>query len=292
MDLKLALVSDLHFGPEAHFSGKLRKLTAAAPDLTAAFVDRMNRAIKPDLVVNLGDDIEDEGLEVDRARYRSCVDLLRGASAELVNVAGNHDTIHLSPADLLAAWGGPSGDLAGRGAPDERGAPRLYASFDRGGVHFIVLHTRERKDRDVTVGRAQLDWLAADLAEAEGRPVIVLMHHSAADQDLRGNRWFEGSPHICLVRERRSIRALLEAHGSVLAVFNGHLHWNHVDVIEGIPYITLQSLIENLDDDAPGRPAAAHAVVHVTGRRVGVVIEGAERARYQFDRPRTRARRA
>ncbi len=81
------------------------------------------------------------------------------------------------------------------------------------------------------------------------------MHHSAADQDLRGNRWFEGSPHLCLVRERRAMRRLFEEHG-VLAVFNGHLHWNHLDVIRGIPYVTLQSLIENLDDDAPGRAAA------------------------------------
>ncbi len=110
------------------------------------------------------------------------------------------------------------------------------------------------------------------------------MHHSAADQDLRGNRWFEGRAHVCLVRERRKIRALLEAHGDVRAVFNGHLHWNHLDLIAGIPYVTVQSLIENLDDDAPGRAAAAHAVVRVSDRRIVVEIEGAERARYQFDR--------
>ena len=110
------------------------------------------------------------------------------------------------------------------------------------------------------------------------------MHHSAADQDLRGNRWFEGSPHLCLVRERRRLRALFAEHGEVRAVFNGHLHWNHLDVIEGIPYVTLQSLIENLDDDAPGRAAAAHAVARISERRIVVEVHGAERARYQFDR--------
>ncbi len=56
-ELLLALITDLHFGPEARFGGKLRKLTAHAGDLTRAFVDRMNREVKPDLVVNLGDDI-------------------------------------------------------------------------------------------------------------------------------------------------------------------------------------------------------------------------------------------
>ncbi len=219
MDLTIALVTDLHFGPEARFAGKLRKLTAHAGDLARAFVERMNREIRPDLVVNLGDDIEDESPEADRARYAECQGILRSVSAELVNVAGNHDTIHLGAADLAA----------------------------------------------------------------HPEPTIVLMHHSAADQDLSGNRWFEGLPHICLVRERRRIRALLEGHGDVRAVFNGHLHWNHLDVIGGLPYVTLQSLIENLDDDAPGRAAAAHAVVRLSPRRIVVEVEGAERARYQFD---------
>jgi 3',5'-cyclic AMP phosphodiesterase CpdA len=271
-ELTVGLVTHLHFGPEAAWRGKLRKLTAHAGDLARAFVDRMNHEVKPDLVVNLGDDIEDESPEADRARYGECQRILRGADAELVNVAGNHDTINLAPAELLGVWG-----------RDRAGGEELYSSFDRGGFHFVVLHTRERKDHDVSIGEAQLAWLEADLAVHPG-PTVVLMHHSAADQDLRGSRWFEGRPHACLVRERRKIRALLEGHGEVRAVFNGHLHWNHLDVIGGLPYVTIQSLIENLDDDRPGRAAAAHAVVRLSDKRVVVEVEGAERARYQFDR--------
>lgn len=270
--LTFALISDLHFGPQARFDGKLRKLTEQAEALTRAFVARMNDEVKPDLVVNLGDDIEDESPSADQARYAECVGILRGAKAELVNVAGNHDVVHLPSAFLRAAWGLP---------PE---GP-LYSSFDRGGFHFVVLHTRERKDLDVSVGQEQLEWLAADLA-AHPAPTIGLMHHSAADQELRGNRWFEGRPHICLVRERRAIRELFADHGDVRAVFNGHLHWNHLDLIDGIPYVTVQSLVENLDDDAPGRPAAAHAVVRVTDKRIVVELEGAEHARYQFDHRR------
>ena len=75
---------------------------------------------------------------------------------------------------------------------------------------------------------------------------------------------------------------LFRQHG-VRAVFNGHLHWNHLDVIDGIPYVTLQSLIENVDEDAPGRAAAAHAVVRLSPGRIVVEVEGAERARYQID---------
>ena len=270
MDLTLGLVTDLHFGPEVRYRGKLRKLSAHAGALAGAFVERMNGEVKPDLVVNLGDDIEDESPAADRARYAEALDVLRGCHAEVVHVAGNHDTIHLAKEDLLSIWG-----------RDPRG--ELHSSFDRGGHHFVVLHTRERKDHDVSVGEEQLAWLAEDLAAHPG-PTVALMHHSAADQDLTGNRWFEGSPHICLVRERRKLRALFEQHGDVRAVFNGHLHWNHLDLVGGLPYVTLQSLVENLDDDAPGRAAAAHAVVRLSKKRVVVEVEGAERARYQFDR--------
>jgi 3',5'-cyclic AMP phosphodiesterase CpdA len=274
-ELIVAFVTDLHFGPEAKFGGKLRKLTAHAPELARAFVRRMNEEVHPHLIVNLGDDLEDESLEADRERYQSCQSILREAEAELINVAGNHDTVFLRARDLLDIWGR---------APDDHGkAPdgALYGSFDRHGIHFVVLHTREKKDYDVTIGVEQLAWLELDLDAHKG-PTIVLMHHSAADQDLRGNRWFEGSPHICLVRERRAIRRLLKAHGNVKVVFNGHLHWNHLDVIDGIAYVTVQSLIENLDDDAPGRPAAAHAIARITAERVVVEIAGAETARYQF----------
>ncbi len=280
VDLIFALCTDLHFGPEALYKGKLRKLSAQAGKLLGDFVDRMNQEVHPAFIVNLGDDIEDESPEADHARYGECMAILGRAKGDLIHVAGNHDTVHLGEEDLLALWA--------RRADGQPAATSLYRSFDRAGLHFVVLHTRELKDRSVTVGDEQLAWLAADL-KASPRPTVVFMHHSAGDQHLVGNRWFEGRPNICLVQERKALRSILESASldggrKVLAVFNGHLHWNHLDLIGGIPYVTLQSLIENLDDDAPGRPAAAHAVVRVGRARIVVEVSGAEQVRYQFDR--------
>jgi hypothetical protein len=42
-------------------------------------------------------------------------------------------------------------------------------------------------------------------------------------------------------------------------------------------------LIENVHDDAPGEPAAAHAVVTLTAKRLLVEVHGAQPAQYQFD---------
>jgi 3',5'-cyclic AMP phosphodiesterase CpdA len=266
-DLTLGIVTDLHFGPEASHEGKLRKLTHQAGDLARAFVQRMNHEVQPDLVVNLGDDIEDESREMDLARYGECQAILAGVAAPLVNVAGNHDLIHLNRDDLARFW--------------NRSGP-LYYSRDVRGWHLVVLHTIERQDVDIRIPQAQLEWLRADLAAAQA-PTVVLMHHSASEQSLDDSRWWPGRSHLALVKERAELRSIFEESGLVRAVFNGHLHWNHLDVISGIPYVTVQSLIENLDEDAPGRAAAACAVVRLSERRMVVRVLGNDPARYQVE---------
>ena len=272
MALRIGFVTDLHFGtlrPRAFHEGKLRKLTHHAAALTKEVVRTMNDVVKPDLFVNLGDDIEDEGREVDLARYEECQAILRTANAELVNVAGNHDTIHLNREDLNRIW--------------QREEPQpLFYSFDRKGFHIAVLHTLERKDVEVRIPHAQLEWLENDLASTT-LPVVVLMHHSASEQDLEDSLWFHGLAHLALVKERAELRGILEKRGNVRAVFNGHVHRNHLDVIRGIPYVTIQSLIENLDEDAPGRPSAAWGVATIDAQRLVVRVGGNDPARYQID---------
>lgn len=265
--LTLGFVTDLHFGPAAYHDGKLRKLTHHAADLTRGVVRAMNDEVRPDLLVNLGDDIEDESREADLARYTECQDILRSAKTELINVAGNHDTINLGKDELNRVW--------------RRDGPLFY-SLDRGGFHLVVLHTLERKDVEVRIPQAQLEWLEADLARTE-LPTVVLMHHSASEQDLEDSFWFRGLAHLARVKERAELRRILEASGKVRAVFNGHVHRNHFDVIRGIPYVTVQSLIENLDEDAPGRPAATYAVATITQARITIRVRGNDPARYQID---------
>lgn len=266
MSLSIGFVTDLHFGPLAYHEGKLRKLTHHAAELTRQVVGAMNEVFHPDLLVNLGDDIEDESRDADLARYEQCQGILRTAKAELINVAGNHDTVHLNRDDMTRLWGREG---------------TLFYSLERGGFHLAILHTMERKDRDVQIPEAQLEWLRNDLAHS-ALPVVVLMHHSASEQDLTDSLWFKGSEHLALVQQRAELRRILEDSGKVRAVFNGHVHRNHVDVIHNIPYVSIQSLTENLDDDAPGRPAGAHAIATLTGSSITVRVHGNDRAHYRF----------
>lgn len=265
------VVTDIHFGPEAFFEGRLRKLTAHAPELATAFAERMRREVRPDLVIHLGDAIEDASPADDLARYHACLAHLEAWGGPVTHIAGNHDLIHLRAEDLRRAWG--MGSTPGP----------LYRSFDVGPLRVLCLHTHEEKDVRVYLDEPQLAWVDDELARHAERDVMVLMHHSAADQDTRDNRWFSRCPHLALVDNRRELRTRLARHGRVRLVLNGHLHWNHVAVHHGIPFLTLQSLVENLDDDAPGRAAAAHAVVRVHHDHLTVDIAGAAPAHHRFD---------
>lgn len=272
--MRFALVSDVHFGPLAYHDGKLRKMTHQAGALTRRFVDRMNGIERPELVVNLGDVIEDKSRDDDLENYGRFVQIMRDLEAEVIHVPGNHDTINLTEADLRSLW--------------QQDHPLFYA-HDFGGIHWVILRTIEIKDTAVHLPEEQLSWIEEHLAAAPF-PTIVLMHHPASDMVLEGNRWFESAPHICRVAERKRLRRILETSGKVVAVFNGHVHWNHFDMIESIPYITLQSLTENVDDDAPGRPAGAFAVCDIDERRLVVHVHGVESARYQIERSASAAR--
>src|ERR1044071_3020858 len=98
--MRFALISDVHFGPPASHQGKLRKLTHLSESLVESFARRMQQELQPDLVINLGDVLEDEAAEADRMRYARFVELLAGIGKPVLHVAGNHDTIHLTPDEL------------------------------------------------------------------------------------------------------------------------------------------------------------------------------------------------
>lgn len=263
--MRFALLTDVHFGPKASFEGKLRKLSHHAARLTGEFVARMNDVEHPELVVNLGDVVEDESPEADEAAYRTFIELLAPLTCPVLHVAGNHESMNLGDADLARLW---------------KQEQPLHYSRVIGGIRFVVLRTRHRGQTDVHLPEEQVRWLTDVLHDSPER-CVVLVHHPLGEMDLYGNRWFYEWPHICLVAERARVRRIISASRKVIGVFNGHAHWNHCALLDGIPYITLQSMTENVLDDAPGLPARTYAIADVDDGMLRVRVEGEHPARYE-----------
>ena len=272
--VRFAAVTDLHFGRAVPHRGVDRKLTVHAPALTAAFVADMNRRVRPDFVVVLGDVIEDEAPQADLDNYTEAVAILSGLNMPVRYVYGNHDLVNLTHDQLLTI----SGEIA------------LNSSFDVKGWHLVRLHSTasfERPDRSggepglrADIAPEHLDWLDQDLAAAS-QPTIIFTHFSAADLNLTGQFWFEDALDQALLANRAEVRDVLESHDVTMAM-NGHVHWNNHTVHNGISYITIQSLIENATGD--GEPAAAWAVVEAEATHLEVTVSGREPARYRVPR--------
>ena len=216
-----------------------------------------------DLIVNVGDAID--LLENDPI---SPADHLGGVR-EIVErcgvphhlVLGNHDVACLSKPDLLARSG-----AAGK-------APTC--SFNRGGVHFVVLDTNRFEDGsdyapdnmpedwgDSWLGDAQLAWLADDLAAAGKKPTIIFSHAELGERITADGE----DPHVA--KDAAAARVIIESAPNVRAVIAGHNHAGRFAEFGGIPHITLSAMCEG-----PFPERNAYAILHVH-RDGNIELEG------------------
>ena len=281
MILKIGIVGDMHLGPLAYFRGELRKMGSESEEQTARFVKAMNETFKPDIVLNLGDIIQEVGdPELDLGRYRRIFTILEGLDAPIYPTVGNHDLIGMTREELLPLWHEQT--AFGRLEANQRGAEgRLYYRFQAGEFEFLVLESHEERTKYIALDEEQIAWLERSLLNGTG-PVVVVVHHSLADQDTTGSVWFEDYPQLALIRERVRVRELMASSGRVVAVINGHLHRNNITWHDEIPYITVQSLIENMTGGAEGKACEAWGEGELTAERLKLDVVGLDPARWDL----------
>jgi 3',5'-cyclic AMP phosphodiesterase CpdA len=229
--LRVGLMTDLHYADKE--PTKTRFYREALAKLDEA-VEHMNRE-KPALVVELGDFIDQaDSVEKEIEWLKTMESHFARLSMPRHYVLGNHCVGTLTKQEFAQhtkAMGG-------------------YASFESGGVTFLMLDACFREDgtpyerknfhwQDANLPKAELSWLESELSQASG-PVIVLAHQRL-DLD---------KAHA--VRNAAEVRALLEKSGKVLAVFQGHSHKNDYQQIAGIHYTTLVAMVEGSGTENSG----------------------------------------
>ena len=121
-----------------------------------------------------------------------------------------------------------------------------------------------------------INELEEQLREGSG-PALLFSHHPLGSPDLTGNIWFEHRPHLALLDKRETVQRVIAESGRVMAAVNGHCHWNQLHHQLGVPYLTLQSLTENVaGPDQEAVPAAAWAVLEIFADQIVVQVAGAE----------------
>ena len=271
--MKFAIINDIHSGPsDSGFkNGIQRKLTFEAERLVKEFVEEMNAQEHPEFVINLGDFIEDVNLrDTDIQYFQKTYKMLSHLKMPVYSLIGNHDVRTLSEEDIAKMLG----------------YEKMYYSFDAGNYHLIALsfimtgdHTHDLSDIKAEIPSEQMKWLKADLAKTN-KPVIVFIHYGLAEDDMKGNFWFESEPEYALLENRAAVRTILEESGKVKAVLSGHQHWNRMKVQNNIPYFVVTSLIENFRND--GTPTEAHTIVTLDEEKIVIDVKGNDLAKFIF----------
>ncbi|MCB2007288.1 MAG: metallophosphoesterase, partial [Rhodoferax sp.] len=257
--LSLGLVADIHHGAQVG-----TKLGPAALPLLAAFNDWANN-LPLDLVVELGDRINNLDQDADRQLTQDIAAAFGKLTLPRAHLLGNHDNHDLSRVAAEAAM--------------QTGFHSW--SRDLKGFHLVFWNadTCVKGKQAFVFDAADLQWLEADLASTE-LPTIVFSHLPLDEGSMIGNFYFEkyfaGFAHYA---NAAGARAVLEESGKVILCVSGHTHWNARNTIDGIHYITIHSLSESFTTWP--HPSGAYALLHVQDQ-ITLEVFGRDPAYYRL----------
>jgi len=238
--LKIAVVTDIHHGPKSK-----TKVGPAALGLLNEFVDFANDW-DADIVIDLGDRISDCDNATDRELTADVAGVFQRVGTQRRHMLGNHDLEYLTAEEGEA--------LLGVSLSSE--------SIDVNGYHLVFWQADAHIDHSTgfRLRAEDLEWLIADL-NATDLPSIVFSHVPLDGSDMTGNYYFEANSELSRYQETDRIREVLRAAGNVVLCVAGHVHWNRLNTVDGIPYLSLQSLTESFTT-AP-EPAGAWSTIRI-----------------------------
>ncbi|WP_306004537.1 metallophosphoesterase family protein [Aquicoccus porphyridii] len=255
MTLRLAIVADIHHGlPSATKRGD------TALGLMEEFARYVHDAAVTH-VLDLGDRISDADHDTDLRLQAEVAEAFRAVDKPIWHLNGNHDRDHLSVAQNEEILGQGLGheihDIDGWRIALWRADSRIYRGADHSG--FVL---RE----------ADLLWLSRT-AQAADRPLLVVSHVPLSGHSQIGNYYFQNNPGLSTYPMAERARAALAQARVPVVCLAGHVHWNTVNTVDGIPHLTQQSLTESFTNG--GEPAGAMGVIEL-GDTIHWQVAGAD----------------
>lgn len=222
--LRLAFVADIHHGENS-----FTKVGAQALPLMAEF-RRFVAEVKPDAVIDLGDRISDCDHATDLRLEREVAEAFAPIVAPRFHLCGNHDRDHLSVAENETILGLPLGHRI-----VDLGDWRLV---------FWAADSKIHRPGGFVLRESDLLWLAATV-DAADRPLAIMSHVPISGHAQTGNYYFERNPDVSTYPGAERARTVLRRARVPVVCLSGHVHWNTLTTVDGIPHLTLQSLTES-----------------------------------------------
>lgn len=250
--MKIAIVTDIHHGPQSHTKASdwngipvLEQFVAYAESVGA------------DLLLDLGDHISDTDHDTDVRSAGEVAAALAKFSGQRAHVLGNHDVVNLTVEENEAIF---AQSMASR-------------VIDLGETRLILW--QPGVEISMSVGfpptASGLPWLVDALNQDE-RPAIIATHVPLSGHSQIGNYYFERNARYSTYPDHAAVRAAVEATGRAAAWLSGHVHWNTVTNVANVQHITIQSLSERFT--TMPQTAAAYAILTIEDGSLSVEVFG------------------
>jgi predicted phosphodiesterase len=232
-----ATIGDSHIITHMFDDHRYLKAISVCRPLLGNYVEDINAHVPPvDFAVQLGD-LTDFG---EFAEFNNAGRILANLRCPLYPVVGNHDNFG---SDNKQNWK----NFAGRDSTNY--------TFDRFGFHFIVIDCTPNPyiPANIECDSILREWVAADLAAHSDMPTFIFSHYNMWERGW--NAMFDTTRHYAEYAGMSRLRGVLEDAGNVVAVVNGHVHANRVEVHNGIYYIDIGATLV-------GRPSIRYFEVY------------------------------
>lgn len=212
--MKLCVISDIHMREQyaSEVSTGLEQL-----------VDKINSQIQPDRVIIPGDLIEHgDSAEQDIEYIQTVKDILDNVNAEVTYLLGNHDIMNASKSRVKEVIG-----------------QEFYGSIPENNLIFLDSSSEHLGDPRGEITDRQLDFLDNQLSVMSN--CILFVHHPIHYHNLESNDWFKESPEWAFCGNKNEVKKVIEKHGNVIAVINGHLHETDYTFTNDVHHVTINA---------------------------------------------------
>lgn len=251
MKLKLALITDIHFGPNS-----FTKIGEQASNLLSQFVEKVN-SDNFDRVIEMGDRVTDVDSETDKSSLKAVANLFGDLKIPCHHLLGNHDLVNMDRNDNAEIL--------------KQEMVSTYLDTDIARLIFWRPDVKIKKGIGFPILSDDLIWLEEAISSSPNKAVIF-NHVPISGHSQYGNFYFQNNQQYSTYPEYEKILDLAVQNLKTAAWVSGHVHWNTLNNMNGIPMITIQSLTESFTTYP--NPAGSWAEVEISEDHIFCKVNG------------------
>lgn len=235
-NLKLYLFSDIHYSNKIPSWPIKQKLIEYSEALVNKIIEKINKEKEADICIHLGDLIQaSNNKQEDMENLKYIWSKLRKINVPCYTLLGNHELKNMdNNQEILQILGYKQASF----------------SIDIKGYHLIFCNTQVNKEdsqyKTQYLSNEDIIWLKEETAR--NKKCLIFFHFGIAEDNLKGNFWYEKDPEGAMLRNRNKIKKFLKSK-NVMAIFTAHQHWTKTIIENGIPYFEIGSIIENTNEE-------------------------------------------